>query len=537
MRKVLTIASPTSSASKIENTRFIMSQDAPQVISPEDQYIWLKLKEDECFSGQSSNASTPGYCPRLWDGIMCWSSTAPGQLAEQSCANYIIGFDQQANASKLCTSAGEWFRLEGNNTWTNYTRCVSDQPITVPVNFTDFDNNPLLVEYIPVVKTIAQIGYAVSLSTLVIAFCIIASIKKLRCPRNMLHLHLFVSFILRAFTSLLKDIIFVSGVGLRQDVIEKNGSAYFYDQNNWLCKTFTSAWQYTIMANYSWILMEGLYLHNLIFLALFSDTSSITLYVALGWGLPAVFVVPWVLARAFLDDTLCWTTKTRHLLFLLIRVPITVSILLNFALFVNIVRVLLLKLRASVCDETRTYRRWAKSTLVLVPLFGVHYTLFLGMSYSMGVHPGVELVWLFCDQLFASFQGFFVAVLYCFLNGEVRAELKKHWPRSGSLRCFAGLRGGAGRGGFFCRPMRPTRCYSNTSCTSLSMGAGGAGGCLSRKMRQDKRLSTSFNTECRYSCAPNASEANAALGFDSRWYHTECTMQGCNMEMGPVNVH
>jgi hypothetical protein len=38
------------------------------------------------------------------------------------------------------------------------------------------------------------------------------------------------------------------------------------------------------MANYSWILMEGLYLHNLIFLALFSDTSAITLYVVLGWG-------------------------------------------------------------------------------------------------------------------------------------------------------------------------------------------------------------------------------------------------------------
>ena len=49
-------------------------------------------------------------------------------------------------------------------------------------------------------------------------------------------------------------------------------------------------------------------------------------------------------------------------------------------------------------------RRWARSTLVLVPLFGVHYTVFLGMSYSMGVNETVELVWLFCDQLFASFQ-------------------------------------------------------------------------------------------------------------------------------------
>jgi len=36
---------------------------------------------------------------------------------------------------------------------------------------------------------------------------------------------------------------------------------------------------------------------------------------------------------------------------------------LNFVLFVNIVRVLLLKLRASVCDETRTYR-WGLSDSV-----------------------------------------------------------------------------------------------------------------------------------------------------------------------------
>lgn len=50
------------------------------------------------------------------------------------------------------------------------------------------------------------------------------------------------------------------------------------------------------------------------------------------------------------------------------------------------------------------FRRWARSTLVLVPLFGVHYTVFLGMSYSIGVNETVEIVWLFCDQLFASFQ-------------------------------------------------------------------------------------------------------------------------------------
>jgi parathyroid hormone receptor 1 len=46
----------------------------------------------------------------------------------------------------------------------------------------------------------------------------------------MLHLHLFVSFIMRAFMALLKDIIFVDGLSLPMNVVEKNGLRYFSDQ-------------------------------------------------------------------------------------------------------------------------------------------------------------------------------------------------------------------------------------------------------------------------------------------------------------------
>jgi hypothetical protein len=49
-------------------------------------------------------------------------------------------------------------------------------------------------------------------------------------------------------------------------------------------------------------------------------------------------------------------------------------------------------------------RRWAKSTLILVPLFGAHYVLFVWMSPSQKVNETLEIVCLFCDQLFASLQ-------------------------------------------------------------------------------------------------------------------------------------
>ncbi|XP_076397131.1 parathyroid hormone/parathyroid hormone-related peptide receptor isoform X4 [Megachile rotundata] len=404
--------------------------------SPNIQKRILKIKADQCHKG---NVSMTGWCPEVWDEILCWPSTAPGELAVLSCPSYIAGFDVQANASKQCMCDGQWFwNNETNSSWSNYSQCYRDPLVTLLMELPggQENNDTLIKNFFPIVKTISKVGYTVSFFTLVVAFFILAVInlsrigrRKLRCPRNMLHMHLFASFMLRAFMALMKDILFVSGIALASDVMIKNGKTYWLvdeKESSWLCKVFTSFWQYFILANYFWILMEGLYLHNLVFFALFTDVnSSIAAYVCLGWGLPAVFVSCWIVARVLLENKYCWTTHENPYLFLLIRVPTMLSILINFVLFVNIVRVLLLKLKSTVSEETQRYKRWAKSTLVLVPLFGVHYTVFLGMSYSIGVNETVEVVWLFCDQLFASFQGFFVAVLYCFLNGEVRAEVSR----------------------------------------------------------------------------------------------------------------
>ncbi|KAF5301876.1 hypothetical protein FQR65_LT08708 [Abscondita terminalis] len=329
------------------------------------------------------------------------------------------------NATRQCMSDGKWFFHEVHKRyWTNYTQCFGSEEATVLVDLSD-------ESYLPLLKTIPRVGYSISLCTLIIAFMIMFSIKKLHCPRNNLHMNLFASFIFRAFLSLLKDMIFINGVGLSGDFRYRNGEALFLEDrtsNNWSCKLFTTLWEFFITANYSWILMEGLYLHNLIFRALFTDSSNkITHYIILGWGLPVLVIILWVIGRLFLENTLCWTTHNDDRnTFLIIRIPTMISILINTVLFVKIAKVLFSKLRSTRSEEAKQYQKWAKSTLVLVPLFGIHYAIFLGMSYYMGKNELIEIPWLMCDQLFASFQGFFVAILYCFLNGEVRTELKPH---------------------------------------------------------------------------------------------------------------
>lgn len=282
------------------------------------------------------------------------------------------------------------------------------------------------------IKSMSKFGYAVSLGSLLVAFVILAFMKRLRCPRNNLHMHLFMSFMFRAFVTILKSNLFIAGVGLPANVILVDGRTIsFNNDDKWDCKVLIAFWQYFLMANYCWILMEGLYLHNLIFLALLSDSSGILMYVVLGWGLPVLFIIPWAIVRILFEDTLCWTTHSHQGIFWIIRGPITVSIVVNFIFFLHITRILFLKLKSSYTPDSRKtrYKKLARSTLVLVPLFGVHYTVFLVVSTAVSLDELTEVIWLFCDQFFTAFQGFFVAILYCFMNGEVQAEVCKKWQR------------------------------------------------------------------------------------------------------------
>ncbi|KAJ8919872.1 hypothetical protein NQ315_006401 [Exocentrus adspersus] len=366
-------------------------------------------------------------CPPFWDTMLCWPYTPADTMAELECPSFVAGFRPDETVTRRCTANGTWYADETTGLrWANYTACMHDTVVTIFMNNThksDISQNSAAI--LPALKIISQSGYAVSLLSLIVAFCIMFLIKKLHCARNILHMNLFASFILRAFVYILKDMVFVGGVGFSEDFMERDGELYFkidYEQNNYKCKLLTSLVQYFTTANYSWILMEGLYLNNLIFRALFVDSSrNLVYYIVLGWGMPLLVIIVWVPARLLTDDTLCWTTNDNLLVYMIIVIPTIISVLINLVLFVIVSVVLYSKLRSPINEDSRRYQKWAKSTLVLVPLFGVHYAVFLVFFFI-----GQTDIWLVSDTLFGSFQGFFVAVLYCFLNGEVKTELKPH---------------------------------------------------------------------------------------------------------------
>uniref|UniRef100_A0A8B9F5H3 Parathyroid hormone/parathyroid hormone-related peptide receptor n=1 Tax=Amazona collaria TaxID=241587 RepID=A0A8B9F5H3_9PSIT len=372
-------------------------------------------------------SSTDGFCLPEWDGIVCWPEGVPGKVVAMPCPEYIYDFNHKGHAYRRCDLNGSWELVPGNNrTWANYSECAKF-----------LTNETREREVFDRLYLIYTVGYSISLGSLTVAVLILGYFRRLHCTRNYIHMHLFVSFMLRAMSIFVKDAVLYSGSALEEmeriseEDLKSITEAPPADKSQFVgCKVAVTFFLYFLATNYYWILVEGLYLHSLIFMAFFSEKKYLWGFTLFGWGLPAVFVTAWASVRATLADTECWDLSAGNLKWI-IQVPILAAIVVNFILFINIIRVLATKLRetnAGRCDSRQQYRKLLKSTLVLMPLFGVHYIVFMAMPYT-DVSGILWQVQMHYEMLFNSFQGFFVAIIYCFCNGEVQAEIKKSWSR------------------------------------------------------------------------------------------------------------
>ncbi|XP_010740461.2 vasoactive intestinal polypeptide receptor [Larimichthys crocea] len=342
-------------------------------------------------------------CSATWDKITCWPNADVGDVVTVPCPKYLFDFSRDAstrNLSKTCTEDG----------WTS---------ISIDSYIIDCGYNPNNTidentgEFFDAIKVGYTIGHSVSLISLTIAIMILCLFRKLHCTRNYIHMHLFVSFILKAVAVFIKDVVLY-------DVGEMDNC-----QSSVGCKAVVVFFQYGIMASHFWLLVEGLYLHTLLAVSFFSERKYFWWYILIGWGAPTVFISVWVITKAYLNDPGCWETID-DIPWWIIKTPILVTILVNFFLFICIIRILRQKMNCPDIGrkESNQYSRLAKSTLLLIPLFGINYIIFAFIPDH--IHPNVRMVF---DLILGSFQGFVVAVLYCFLNGEVQAEIKRKWRR------------------------------------------------------------------------------------------------------------
>ncbi|XP_004646310.1 calcitonin receptor [Octodon degus] len=338
------------------------------------------------------------YCNRTWDGWMCWDDTPAGVLSVQLCPDYFPDFDTGEKVTKLCDEKGMWFKHpENNRTWTNYTLCNAYAPEKM--------QNAFVLYYLAIV------GHSMSIFTLVISLTIFVCFRSLGCQRVTLHKHMFLTYILNSIIIIVHLIEVVpNGELVRRDPVS--------------CKILQFFHQYMMACNYFWMLCEGIYLHTLIVVSVFNEEKNLRWYYFLGWGFPLVPTVTHAITRALYYNDNCWMSVDTHLLYI-IHGPVMAALVVNFFFLLNIVRVLVTKMRETHEAESHLYLKAVKATLFLVPLLGVQFVVFpwrptnkvLGKIYDYFMHSLIH------------FQGFFVASIYCFHNHEVQAAVKRQWTQ------------------------------------------------------------------------------------------------------------
>ncbi|EAT38031.2 AAEL010043-PA, partial [Aedes aegypti] len=196
------------------------------------------------------------------------------------------------------------------------------------------------------------------------------------------------------------------------------------------CITLHLVLHYFLITNYAWMLCEGFYLHTVLVSAFVSEKKLVNWLVVLGWTTPGIVIMAYGFLRGYAgtpEDTIeCWMNESVY--DNVFKAPVCISMLLNLLFLCNIIRVVLLKLKAPAGPQgtgpSRTILQAFRATLLLVPLLGLQYIL---TPFRPDPGHSYERTYEIISAFTASFQGLFVAVLFCFFNGEVIAQVKRKW--------------------------------------------------------------------------------------------------------------
>ncbi|XP_010969568.1 growth hormone-releasing hormone receptor [Camelus ferus] len=368
-------------------------------VLPECDFI-SQLREEEraCLQAAGGTPNITSGCPRTWDGLLCWPTADSSEWVTLPCPAFFSHFSSEPGAVKRdCTITG-------------WSEPFPPYPEACPVPL------DLLTEeksYFSTVRIVYTLGHSVSAVALLVAIAILVTLRRLHCPRNYIHTQLFTTFILKAGAVFLKD------------------ATLFHSENTdhcsfstVLCKVSVATSHFATMTNFSWLLAEAVYLTCLLASTSPSTWRAFWWLVLAGWGLPLLFTSTWVGCKLAFEDVACWDLDDSSPYWWIIKGPIVFSVGVNFGLFLNIIRILLRKLEPAQgsLHTPPQYWRLSKSTLLLIPLFGIHYIIFNFLPDSVGLVIRLPL-----ELGLGSFQGFIVAILYCFLNQEVRTEISRRW--------------------------------------------------------------------------------------------------------------
>ncbi|XP_053845458.1 LOW QUALITY PROTEIN: pituitary adenylate cyclase-activating polypeptide type I receptor [Vidua macroura] len=363
-----------------------------------------------------------------------------------------------------------------------YDACGFDE------NETESDNQDY---YYLSVKALYTVGYSTSLVSLTTAMVILCRFRKLHCTRNFIHMNLFVSFILRAISVFIKDGVLYAeqdGNHCFISTVECKAVMVFFHycvMSNYFWLFIEGLYLFTLLVET--FFPERRYFYWYTIIGWGTPTICVTVWAVLRlhfddtgcWDMNDNTALWWVIKGPVVGSIMinfvlfigiivilvqklqspdiggnessiyfscvqkCYCKPKRanqHSCKMSELSTITLQKLQDFAKEYLVVIFNTIKEKRLVANCKAALKFFpsvvtgdlARSTLLLIPLFGIHYTVFAFPPENVSKRE--RLVF---ELGLGSFQGFVVAVLYCFLNGEVQSEIKRKWRSWKVNRYFA----------------------------------------------------------------------------------------------------
>ncbi|KAL9984194.1 hypothetical protein ACROYT_G006465 [Oculina patagonica] len=260
---------------------------------------------------------------------------------------------------------------------------------------------------------ITYVGCVLSLFGAVGAITSFAVFTQLNTDRHIIHGNLLISIAI-------SQTIFL--IGIEQT------------QNKFQCKFTAIMLHYFYLVSFGWMMCEGLHLYTMV-VKVFNLASKIYHYIVLAWGVPA-FIVFITAASRFSDygtKTSCWISPERNALLAFI-IPVAGTILANIVILAMVLNeICRLHTTGRTCMGD-IVRSTLKSLVVLFPLLGITWL------FGLLVFATQNVVFQYLFALFNTMQGFFIFLLHCLFNSEIRKNFKRKKEAWKSLKAFRYIR-------------------------------------------------------------------------------------------------
>jgi len=389
-----------------------------------------KSRQSKCLDAASAHhiRLNSTICPTMWDGAVCWPplehvgrSTIAIQLGHsftQNCSYETLGMHtigmQTAQCSML-SNKPQWLVTEHN--------CSIEAP--------DDDDKSILL-----IHAITQIGYSISMVSLVPAVFIFCFVTQLHCTRNFIHTNLMLSFILRGFFFTLQhntesNLMAASNKNELKYLTEITGGELEPQYDDLTvqilhCKLLQIFLLFSYLANSFWLLNEGIYLYNILVFSVFKSNERMAVYNIIGWLVPSIISAICYVRLHNSGQSFCWNNDGDTRIWTdIIEKPTGLCSLINFLIFVRMIKIMVKMVeQQSYGSMTSDTVRLLKSILMLFALLGLKNMFFLIVLLEQRGHLStLQQVAGISDTVIGSFEGFIIALLYCFLNAEVQAEI------------------------------------------------------------------------------------------------------------------